>query len=93
MMSLNDLAGPTSKTDLAEAADTSKAIYLGNEAILVEHKNKKNYSIRFFKTVLTLINWFPWPFGNLFSRASLPTIISTPSLSAMPMVITLRQST
>jgi L-ascorbate metabolism protein UlaG (beta-lactamase superfamily) len=49
MMSLNDLAGPTSKTDLAEAADTSKAIYLGNEAILVEHKNKKKLFDPFFQ--------------------------------------------
>ncbi|MFT5609760.1 MAG: hypothetical protein ACI9WC_000426 [Arenicella sp.] len=44
IMSLNGSAdqtqGANSKTDLAEAADTSKAIYLGNEAILVEHKNR-----------------------------------------------------
>lgn len=45
IMSMNGSAEQTQqvtlKTNLGEATDASKAIYLGNEAVLVEHKHRK----------------------------------------------------
>ncbi|MFT5136509.1 MAG: ribonuclease BN (tRNA processing enzyme) [Arenicella sp.] len=57
--SANQIQGAKSRTDMAEAAYTSKAIYLGNEAILVEHKSRKILFDPFFQNSFNTYQLFP----------------------------------